>query len=168
MVVTLYNNSSDNRNLTKSLSVVRMAGNVILHEDSSIYRPHFTIRGIGDENDVLLTNVNYCYIPRFQRYYYIDNIVIGAGAQKEYYCSCDVLMSFAAQIRALRGVHVVRKNDKPTYTIDTRLPMTPNKTIETIKLKTGAFDSGVFNLKTADNNSYNYILTVSGGGTNDS
>ena len=76
-------------------------------------------------------------------------------------------MSFATQIKSLRGVHIVRKNDKPTYTIDTRLPMTPNKTVETIKLKTGAFDSGVFNLKTADNNSYNYILTVSGGGTND-
>lgn len=161
MQITVYNVTDDYRKLTKTLTAAVNYACELLHP-CSIYEPTFILN--SNEN---LFSVNYCYVPRFHRYYFITNISTDSGGRIIFNAKCDVLMSFATQIRALRGVHVVRKNDKPTYTIDTRLPMTPNKTVETIKLKTGAFDSGVFNLKTADNNSYNYILTVSGGGTND-
>lgn len=163
MRIVVYKITDDYRKLQKTFTSSYINYDCELLHPCSIYEPTFILN--SREN---LFAVNYCYVPRFERYYFVTNITTDNGGRIIFNAKCDVLMSFATQIRALRGVHVVRKNDKPTYTIDTRLPMTPNKTMETIKLKTGAFDAGVFNLKTADSNSYNYILTVSGGGTNDS
>lgn len=93
MVIKLYNNKSDNRCITKSITLLGEAA-ITLKEDTNLLNP--TIK-ISTSSNVLAAN--YAYIPDFDRYYYI--------AEKEYsqqhmflYLKCDVLMSHATAIKA--------------------------------------------------------------------
>ena len=47
---------------------------------------------------------NYIYIPQFNRYYFVDNIISTAGSMWRFELSVDVLMSFKSDILNLRGI----------------------------------------------------------------
>ena len=89
MIASFYNNSSDNRVVHKSLSVI--ASNVSIDANGQIDVTNPVIKLNMNEN-ILLSN--YMYIPKWNRYYYITVIRVLNGKQIEITGHCDVLMSF--------------------------------------------------------------------------
>ena len=71
MELLLYNNKSDNNVLNKSIE--KIGETIVLNakEEISLLQPVFIIAV-----DKTTSNLNYCYCPTFNRYYYINNIDI--------------------------------------------------------------------------------------------
>lgn len=117
--VNLYTTSSDFRQVTKNLSEVADSVKIVPTSSLDILYPTFIV----GYNEIYLT-ANYAYIPFLQRYYYITSYSIEIGKQIRFECSVDVLMSYRDAIRACTAC-VVRSESigKPTYTVDSQLPI---------------------------------------------
>lgn len=89
MIITLYKNSSNNKTINKILSADKNIEG-ILRNDTNIEYPSLILKGI-------YTEFNYCYIPIFQRYYFIENIIIH-GNTTIIECSIDVLTTYKEDI----------------------------------------------------------------------
>ena len=95
--VTLYNTSSDNEKINKSLGT-GTAFDIVLKEQTDAFRPSFRITSSSN-----LSGYNYCYIPRYGRYYFIESVEATPNGYWVFTCRCDVLMSFKDAILALSG-----------------------------------------------------------------
>lgn len=92
MIVRLFNNYSDNNEVHKSISILReMDCNI--YEECSIQTPTIII-DIEQNNPNVVLNANYCYIPFWNRYYYITDSSIYNGNLVRLSLKVDVLMSF--------------------------------------------------------------------------
>lgn len=90
----LYQNSSSNSRIDKSVSHLHTYSSLTLKEPTSIQSP--TIRlSAGDTNVV---KGNYAYIPKFDRFYYVTDVRSLPGGLWELDLKCDVLMSFREEI----------------------------------------------------------------------
>lgn len=105
MQVVFYNNSSGNEHVTKSLTEVATF-DVELKDSCSIQNPVLLLSG-------KYLNANYCYIADFGRYYYIDDITQIRRNLWQYTLRCDVLMSFAEQIKA--NVAILKRTADKNY-----------------------------------------------------
>lgn len=153
--IVLYNNFSDNRTVNKDIRQV-LTGSIYLYEDSSIVNPVVRL----DYDSTIVPAVNYAYVPAWNRYYYITDISALIGGGMRIAMSCDVLMTYKGSI--LNSVQTVIRNEgigKPTMIADPTLPILPNKDVAVI-----AFEGGSFNLPEAGDNTWNFVLNVSGGG----
>lgn len=154
--ITLYKNYSDNRVVNKNIEAV-LTGTIELYDDSSIVAP--IVRLIYDNNNVI-PDANYAYIPQWKRYYYITNITALVGGGMAISMSCDVLMTYKGTI--LNSAQTIIRSEsigKPTMIPDENLPLAPYKDMKVI-----IFEGGYFNLNTANHNTYNFLLNVAGGG----
>lgn len=105
MTIKLYHNDSDKRTVTKTLSNEGSLEGATIIDDTTILNPRLKVR----DNGIIMVQYNYCYIADFKRYYYITNITVSNG----YIiidCKVDVLMSYAAEIRACTGVIARQEN----------------------------------------------------------
>lgn len=142
MIITLYNNASEKNKISKSLTAVEtLTGNI--KEPSSIIRPEITIQRATP------TGFNYCYIDEFNRYYFVDDVVVINTNIIRLILSVDVLESFKNQILSQNVII-----DKNTVDIDKYLP--DENWLVNVKTKTdiinfpnGLLDSGEFILITA-------------------
>lgn len=115
--ITLYNNSSENHRVDKTNYLEELVTlNGVFRDEVSIINPVFRI-----ETDIIPT-CNYCYINIFNRYYYVDNIVMVRNNLWELYCSCDTLMSFKVHIYELKGYIGRHETKYNPYIIDEKLP----------------------------------------------
>lgn len=97
MDIKLYYNSSDNRCIKKILSnEFSISGT--LKDETSIISPIINIKSAEP------LRYNYAYIPAFKRYYYINNIESIRNGMWKLYLDVDPLMSFKADILALKIV----------------------------------------------------------------
>jgi hypothetical protein len=110
MEITIYNNASSNNTVTKSITPIKQVA-ATFYEESSVIDPIILL-----DNDSALYKANYCYIPLFNRYYYIKNITVDNGRQMRLTCHVDVLMSF--DIRSLTGVVARNENAYNLYFTD--------------------------------------------------
>lgn len=53
---------------------------------------------------------NYCYVPMFKRYYYINEIIENVGGFFTIQCTCDVLMSWKNQLMNCTGIIEASQN----------------------------------------------------------
>lgn len=97
MNIKLYYNSSDNRCINKTLEL-EFSIDGTLREETSIISPIINIKNIEP------LRYNYAYIPQFKRYYYINNIESVRNGIWRLYLDVDPLMSFKADILALKVV----------------------------------------------------------------
>ena len=95
--VTLYNTSSDNEKINKSLGS-GVDFDIIMKEQTDAFRPSFRIASSSN-----LSGYNYCYIPRYGRYYFIESVEATPNGYWVFTCRCDVLMSFKTAILGLQG-----------------------------------------------------------------
>lgn len=92
MEIKLYKTSSPRKKLVKELTDgITLTGN--LRAQSSVMSPVFTIQ------DIDVIGYNYCYIPNFGRYYYINEIKALRANLFELSLGIDVLMTYAEGIR---------------------------------------------------------------------
>lgn len=92
MEIKLYKTSSPRKKLVKDLTDgITLVGT--LRAQSSVMSPTFTIQ------DISVVGYNYCYIPDFGRWYYINGIDALRANLYELSLGIDVLMTYAAEIR---------------------------------------------------------------------
>lgn len=113
MDIVLYNNRSDNRDMNKSLQQLLSLSNVHPVEGFDVINPKIKL---GSVNFTSLKNVNYAYIPDYNRYYYVDGPVITNNGVYYLSLSVDPLMSFKSAIRALTViVDKTQNNNKANF-----------------------------------------------------
>ena len=105
MQVIFYNNSSGDEHVTKSLTQVATF-EVDLKDSCSVQNPVLLLSG-------KYLNANFCYMPDFERYYYIYDITQIRKNLWQYTLRCDVLMSFAEQIKA--NVAILKRTADKNY-----------------------------------------------------
>ena len=92
MEIKLYKTSSPRKKLVKDLTDgITLVGT--LRAQSSVMSPTFTVQ------DTAVVGYNYCYIPDFGRWYYINGIDALRSNLYEVSLGIDVLMTYAAEIR---------------------------------------------------------------------
>lgn len=92
MEIKLYKTSSPRKKLVKELTDgITLVGT--LRAQSSVMAPTFTVQ------DTAVIGYNYCYIPDFGRYYYINGINALRANLFELSLGIDVLMTYAEAIR---------------------------------------------------------------------
>lgn len=89
----LYQNKSSNIRIDKSLEHLHTY-DCILKDSTNIVNPTIRIKA----TDINVTKGNYGYIPKFKRFYYINNVRCVNADVWEIDLHCDVLMSFRDDI----------------------------------------------------------------------
>lgn len=145
MKIELYNTPSPNKKIIKTLENCKEL-NGTFRVQSSVMFPKFTLE-IGCE----IMQYNYCYIPIFNRYYYIDKITAVRNNLFELELICDVLMSNANEIlNNIAIVDKVEQNNSSYMYINDGSYVTTNRMKSTIiNYPQGFLDNGEFILITA-------------------
>ena len=91
--VEFMNNLSPVEKIGKVITTGLTISNVVLKRDTSILK---TILHIYTESDI--SGYNYMYIPQFNRYYYIDDIVSVGNNRWEVSAHVDVLETYAEEL----------------------------------------------------------------------
>ena len=109
VAVALYQNKSSNIRIDKDLSHLHTY-DCILKESTSIINPVIRLKA----TDVNVLKGNYCYIPKFNRFYYVNNVTSINADTWELSLHVDVLMSFRDDIETR---HVVFNHSESGYNL---------------------------------------------------
>lgn len=145
MQIALGTTNDEKNKLNKTISNITYYEGT-LKESSSIINPTILI------NDVNLSGYNYLYIPEFNRYYFITDIISVRNGLWRINAKVDVLMSFRNQINnCFITLSDTESNGKETY-------ISGDVWKSLVKSKTDiiTFPSGL-------NTTGEYILITSGG-----
>ena len=145
----------DRRKVGKTITFTKTV-NCDIYKESSITNPILIL-------DASVGNVNYFYVPLWQRSYYITDIQYTKGVKMIVSGHTDVLQSFSAGIRNLNCTISRQENIGINDIVDTQLPLKNSKELSVIE-----FDSSEFNTGSASGSTYNFVLNVSGGGSGQS
>ena len=104
MEIKLYYNASDNRCISKVIKDEFVITGT-LRDETSIINPVFIIKSTEP------VRFNYAYIPKFKRYYYINNVESVRNGIWKLYLEVDPLMSFKGDILALKVVVNKQSNE---------------------------------------------------------
>ena len=148
MEIKLYKNLSENNVIGKTLTQIKSV-EANLKNDVSVINPTFILY----YTDNILQS-NYCFIPKFNRYYFIDEIVPITGDRCIVKCRVDVLESFKEDIKSLTVIlDKAQSIYKSNKYLDDGSFVVENKDFNTIYNFTNGFnDEGTF------------ILICAGGG----
>ena len=147
MNIKIYHNYSANNKLNKTISLL-IEKNVKLKNETNIIRP--TIILTGD----ISNNMNYVYIPKFNRYYYIVDKKSINNEMYEIFLEVDVLMSFKEIILNLHCI-IDKQQDLSNinkYYNDGSFIVSSKEFIKTINFPNGFNENGEFILITAGGN----------------
>lgn len=148
--INLYQSSAEVNRVDKTdylTSVGTLSG--ALREECSIIAPSITFR---------LTTVptfNYVYIAAFGRYYYVTGITSVSKDIWRMALSCDVLMTWKDDIRALTAVIARQENSYNPLLLDSELPAQANQNITVTEFPAGGFN-------TSSDIACPFVLTVVG------
>ena len=95
MEIKLYKNLSENNVIGKTLTQIKSV-EANLKNDVSVINPTLVLNYTAN-----ILDSNYCFIPKFNRYYFIDEIVPITGDRCIVKCRVDVLESFKEDIKSL-------------------------------------------------------------------
>lgn len=143
--ISLYKTASENNRVVKALtSGKEMSGE--LRNQTSVLNPSIRIESADN-----ISTYNYAYIPEFGRYYYISDITSVRTNCWIISLRCDVLMSYSAQIKALRPIIEREEVGQSAGLIDSDMPIDINKKVQKYYFPKG-FTKDI-----------QYVLTTSGG-----
>lgn len=145
MEVILYKNSSENNVIGKSLAQIKSV-ECNLKNDVSVINP--TLILAYTEN---ILGSNYCFIPKFSRYYFIDEIVPITADRCIVKCRVDVLESFKDNILDLECIINKQKGVESSnlYIDDGSYCFLNKENNSVINFPNGFIDDGEFILITA-------------------
>lgn len=144
MQIKFYNNSSEKNKIGKSLSSgLTLNGN--LRDECSITSPTILVEANS------LVNYNYCFIPEFNRYYFISDIVSVRNGLWRVSLKCDVLESFKSRILASSCIVDKQKSSGVANSLldDGSYVVQSNTFNEVVSFSSGFNDTGEFILITA-------------------
>lgn len=149
MLVNLYFNSSEAYDSNKNLTQLSSLSDVHPVEGFDIETP---VLKIGSVNQSTLNNVNYAYIPEFNRYYFVDPPTVVNNKVYMLSLRVDVLMSFKSAINNLVAIIARQENEYNLYLPDPEFKVYANTDKKTLKFSKVPFTKNA-----------NFLLTVSGG-----
>lgn len=146
MEIKLYKTSSPRKKLVKDLTDgITLLGT--LRAQSSVMSPTFTVQ------DISVVGYNYCYIPDFGRWYYINGIDALRANLYELSLGIDVLMTYAAEIR--QNYAIVDKVES--------LGAAYNYINDGSWVNTNRMKQSIINFATGFNDNGEFILITAGG-----
>ena len=96
MNITLYRCTSEKNRLDKTDYLFNRSNSTCqIKFPTSVIDPVFTMQW---NSDMIVVQFNYAYIPEFNRYYFIDDIISIANNLWEVHCHVDALMSWKDEI----------------------------------------------------------------------
>lgn len=110
MKIQFYNNHSGVNIINKNLEVVGEEINFTLKEDTNILNPILKLGGYNGGN--------YCYIPDFNRYYFIDNYNLNSQGIYELFLSVDVLTTYKEDL--LSGKLLIKSDESGIKYLDNK------------------------------------------------
>ena len=134
---------------TGALAPLVVEGSLIYEQ--SISSPKFVVQGD-------IRGYNYCYIPIFNRFYYVKDIQINGADIVTVPMEVDVLQSFKDEILESDALIDRQQYEYNTYYNDSNIWCKQYKTIATYPFVTSDGNALVF-----DRNNNTYILTIAGG-----
>lgn len=114
MTIELYRNLSDNKVVDKKLTLLKTLENVKLLGEFDILRPLLRVSRETFAN--LYADCNYCFIPDFGRYYFIEKKLESNFVFLR--CEVDVRKTFADALRGLTCTITRNENLKNGYLPD--------------------------------------------------
>lgn len=150
--VTFYRCSAEKNRVNKSAFLTpALSIKAILRASSSIYKPQLLIELFS------VPVFNYCYIPAFQRYYWVTEITSVNNGLWLISMSCDRLMSFKSGILAAPSPVVARtanSNYQNALLPDDKMVKLPTKVIEEEEITNNVLMKNLTNLSNI------YMLSV--------
>jgi hypothetical protein len=113
MQVTLYKTTADKRRFNKYLQQV----NVLTCEPTDPLDVKHPVLKVVSSQAYISQEVNYVYIPDFERYYFIDRMEFD-GRILNLYLSVDVIQSFKSEILAHSATIKRNENFNNGYLVD--------------------------------------------------
>lgn len=157
VTITCYTISDAPNVLSKTLAASNtiMSINAVLKDDVDILKPDLILQ----YRDSLLL-CNYCYIPKFNRYYFVRVEVLTAE-RIVLHCTVDPLMSFKSDILNAY-VNVIRKDNNGNATLvpDTELPLDPNRYYIVGEAMEPAGGRNPLDYWSSGNQNYKYLLIL--------
>lgn len=103
--VYLYHNNSENKIIGKSLTSMGVL-ECTLKDDVSVERPTLIVSNTTQSliSDTYLDELDYFYMPKFNRYYYVEEIKPMPGSRFMIRGAVDVLESFKSDILSLNVI----------------------------------------------------------------
>lgn len=145
MEIILYYNNSEKIKLDKELTQIgSIEGR--LFQNTSITKP-----SIMFDLDTTVFSANYLYIPEFNRYYFITDVVNVSANKWQIQARVDVLTSFKSAIRENTAIIERQENEYNLYLDDKYYRAYQNEDVQYKKFS-GSLPSD------------KYILVVNGGG----
>ena len=134
--------------------------NVTFLESTSIVNPVFIIGGITDIAE--FCNINYAYLPRLGRYYFVDDYPMETGGRVALKCSIDVLKTFSKDIDSMGKTLITRQANKRDLLLpDSMLPLKAEKVTQVLSLGSIGLDNDE---NDSDKSGYFLVLSTSGKG----
>ena len=109
MVALLYKNTSDNRVISKNITLIKEVS-IELKSNVDFISPTIFLQTFNGCEDV-----NYLYIEEFKRYYFVNNINHLTGCRISLSCSVDVLMSNKDNILSLSCIIDKQENASSNF-----------------------------------------------------
>lgn len=129
MIVNLMLSKDEPETLVKTpTSIIEMSGT--LRTECSVLDPVILIQ--IDQEIVNITRINYCYIPEFNRYYFIKGMRVMRENLWEVALHVDVLMSYADFIKELPAV-VSRNENSGNMLEDPKVVSYADSLVSTVK-----------------------------------
>ena len=148
MEIKLYKNLSENNVIGKTLTSIKSV-EAQLKNDVSVINPTLVLTYTAN-----ILESNYCFIPKFNRYYFIDEIVPITGDRCIVKCRVDVLESFKEDIKSLTVIlDKTQSIYKSNKYLDDGSFVVENKDFNTI-----------YNFPNGFNDEGTFILICAGGG----
>lgn len=142
MIIKLYKNKSEKNKIDKELvQVAELVGT--LRDSASIMKPVICI----EYNNP--TNFNYVHIDSFNRFYFVDDIVVTNKKLLTMTLSVDVLESFKTQIKKQKIIMDKNTEVFDKYLPDENLKINVKTKTDIVNFPNGFLNSGEFILITA-------------------
>lgn len=103
--------------LNKTLGPGHTITNIKPYDGCSLLNPQLIL-----DYDESVVNYNYMYIPKFKRYYFLQNPIVITAGRMVISGTVDPLMSWREGLSSCL-INVIRSNKKPTYVPDDKLPI---------------------------------------------
>ena len=137
MNIEIYKNSSCINKVDKSISLLSTFENARIKENTSLYNLSLIIGNINSIENI--NNWNYAYIPKFQKYYFINDKIMLNGNNVSLKLKEDVLMSFKDTILNSDFIVSRQETKRNNFLIDTQLPIHVDKSLEIKKIGKALF-----------------------------
>lgn len=95
------------------------------------------------QSNEILTDYNYCYIPIFETYYFVNSPVVSANGIWSLKLHVDVLKTYEDELKTMKAALQRSETFYNQYLPDNRAPLTPRQIVTNHIFPKSAFDNKI-------------------------